>query len=168
VNKLVSFQNNLTNSNVVSMSKESDSILKGLTLGLEQYKNLTQSNVEILLKIEKKNFLFSGLLFLFYIVIFVLALFAIIKKYKVALELISYLVLITVPLLIFICGVLSVYFFIHSDFCNSIHTAIYKDHFPIYNKRIGKIISCFNSVINLELLFIKFFNIIHLYLEKET
>ena len=79
------------------------------------------------------------------------------KKLKNILDIISNIVFFTIPIIIAILGLITIYFMITFDFCNSIHSSIYKDHFPIYNKGVGKFSNCFDSVIILIIFFLFYF-----------
>jgi hypothetical protein len=50
-------------------------------------------------------------------------------------------------MIIFFEGLLASYFFIYSDLCDAVHGAIYENEFPIYNKGLGVLVSCFDAVI---------------------
>lgn len=121
-------------------------MFKTLAGGLKDYQEKTETNIDIFLEIEEKKNTFSVFFFIFYILIIVLVLALILKKFKEPVIFISNIVLVTIPILIVLSGIVSIYFFIYTDFCYSIHSAIYEDNFPVYNKGIGKIVSCFNSV----------------------
>jgi hypothetical protein len=131
-----------------STSEEIESTFKTLAGGLRDYQANTDQNIDVFLEIEEKKNLFSVVFFIFYILIIVIVLALIIKKLKAPVIYISNVVLLTIPILIVLSGVVSIYFFIYTDFCYSIHAAIYDGNFPVYNKGVGKIVSCFNSVIN--------------------
>jgi hypothetical protein len=132
--------------NLNSTSEEIESTFKTLAGGLKDYQDKTDTNIDVFLEIEEKKNLFSVFFFIFYILIIVLILALIFKKFKEPVIYISNIVLLTIPILIVLSGIVSIYFFIYTDFCYSIHSAIYEDNFPVYDKGIGKIVSCFNSV----------------------
>jgi len=113
---------------------------------LQVYKEKTDKNIDKFLEIEGKKNMFSVILFIFYILIILIVLVLIIKKYKEPVIYISNVVLLTIPILFIVSGVITIYFLTYTDFCYSIHSAIYDSNFPVYNKGIGKIVSCFNSV----------------------
>jgi len=118
-----------------------------LKLGLGLYRNDTNYYLDKFINIENKKNLFSILLFIIYSCMIILIFYLVMKKNREPVIYLSNIVFCTVPLLIIACGLISIYFFIYSDFCVSIHSAIYNDNFPIYNKGIGKMVSCFDKVI---------------------
>ena len=128
-------------------SEEIKSSFKTLAEGLAIYKNKTETNIDIFLGYEEKKNMFSVFFFIFYLLIIFLVLALTIKKYKEPVIYMSNLVLLTIPILIVLSGIISIYFFIYTDFCYSIHSAIYENNFPVYNLGIGKIVSCFDSVL---------------------
>jgi hypothetical protein len=133
-------------------SEEIKSSFKTLAEGLAIYKNKTETNIDIFLGYEEKKNMFSVFFFIFYLLIIFLVLALTIKKYKEPVIYMSNLVLLTIPILIVLSGIISIYFFIYTDFCYSIHSAIYENNFPVYNLGIGKIVSCFDSVLGYFLL----------------
>lgn len=143
---LETFKNKSSDLKLTANSEDLESIFRTLTGGLQEYQEKTDQNIDVFLDIEEKKNMFSVVFFIFYILIIILVVALIIKKYKEPVIYISNIVLLTVPVLIVLSGIVSIYFFIYTDFCYSVHTAIYEDNFPIYNKGIGKIVSCFNSV----------------------
>lgn len=117
-----------------------------LVLELKDYRNQTNNKIDIFFKWENEKNWFSMILFFFYIIIIMIVLFLIFKKLKDPVVFISNVVFLTIPLLIVISGFICIYFLIYTDFCHSIYSAIYNDDFPVHNKGIGQIVSCFNSV----------------------
>ena len=83
---------------------------------------------------------------IFYSVVFLFVIYCTIKNRKQPVIFFSYLTLFTVPIILCIIGFYSIYYSICCDFCNSIHTSIYDNHFPINDKGIGKLFSCFSNV----------------------
>ena len=132
--------------NLNSTMEEIESTFKVLARGLKDYQAKTDSNIDVFLEIEGKKNMFSVSFFIFYILIIIVVFALIVKKYKEPVIYISNIVLLTIPILIVVSGIISIYFFIYTDFCYSIHSAIYENNFPVYNKGVGKIVSCFNSV----------------------
>lgn len=127
-------------------SEDLNRTLNALTSGLEVYKEKTDGNINIFFEFEERKNIFSVILFIFYVLMIFIVILLFIKKFKHPINFISNAVTFTIPLLIVLAGVIAIYFFIYSDFCSSIHDSIYEDYFPIYDKGIGKIVSCFSSV----------------------
>lgn len=146
LNKLNSFVNKIEK--IKEFSEEGKEAFQGVSKGIYLYSNLTNSFLEALQYHNNQKDLISIILLVFFIITILLYCFLAYKKLREVMDIVANVVFFTIPILFVVTGLITVYFMIIFDFCNSVHSGIYKDHFPIYNKGVGKLTNCFDSVIN--------------------
>lgn len=88
----------------------------------------------------------SMAMIIFFALVTCMFVFFFIKKMKEAIDFLSNIVFVTIPGFLLITAVITIYFMITFDFCNSIHSSIYEGNLPIYNKGVGRIMNCFDAV----------------------
>ena len=141
--------NNFVNimAGIKKLSPEGKDAMNTLKKGIKSYTNSTTHYSDLFRSHEGTKDTISIVMVIFFIVIIVLYCFLTFKKLKEPMDFISNITFVTIPMFLGFTGVIAIYFMITFDFCNSIHSSIYKDQRPIYNKGVGKLFNCFDSVI---------------------
>lgn len=117
-----------------------------LQSGVERYYTSVKTTSSLFNVFEQIRNLYTVLLFVFYIIIFLLSLLAFFKNWPKWILAFSVILLFTIPMVILYTGFLGSYFFLYSDFCGSVYSAIHENEMPIYGKGLGYITSCFDIV----------------------
>jgi hypothetical protein len=133
----------------IKFDEENFKILK---TGLSKNTNKTIETADKFMTVENSRSLYTILLFVFYIIIFALSIAAFFKRWPNLILALSIVLLLTLPLILLYTGLLTSYFYLYSDCCGDVYSAIYENEMPIHGKGLGYITSCFDMVIyfNLE------------------
>lgn len=128
-----------------SVYKFDETNFKNLTDGVKMYQDNNKERMDFMDSFEGSRNLFNLLIFFFFLLIILISLLCFFKRWPVVLLVLSIVLLFTLPLILFFQGATASYYFVYSDFCDSIHDAMYENQFPVYNKGLGYFLSPFDA-----------------------
>ncbi len=94
--------------------------------------------------------------FVFYLLIAALSLLGFRKRWPGFLLFLSIILLFTLPVLIAFGGLIASHYFIYADFCEDVYDAVYNNKFPVFDRRIGYLTSCFSAKTKAEIYSFKY------------
>ncbi len=136
---------NLTNEiDALQLSYDKPTYTK-LSSGVLYAASESYNHMDITYEIETERNLISILIFVAYLIMIGLAFLGFIKRWPKFLLGLSISLMLSIPLLLLFEGMTATYYFVYSDMCESVHSAMYENQFPVYNKGMGYFASCFNA-----------------------
>lgn len=120
--------------------------LATLASGLNDYNNSTDTKLSAMTSSEYIRNLSNILFFIFYLIIIAFTFICYRKRWTKGILSLYIIALLSLPTIFIVEGYNANFFFVYADLCEGIYGAMYQSQTPIYDRGIGYLSSCFDSV----------------------